>query len=1570
MDDGSPALEVGFAIDTGGSYQELLQLQELMGSAEAKMVAEAANIERATGSMVKLGGAAAEFQAFSSAATRELQAINREKANTDRAGERLIKQLEREAAALGQTRDQMRDAKVEAIALAAAEQGNADLADRLQFASRQRAIAAENAAQAEAQAAARAVAAKNAEVAAAERLAREHKMLADAVQASRAAQEADAVAAERLRASTDPLYAITQRLNAELAESTRLYHGGTIGAEEYAHQQAVLQGRLEDVGQQQRMLNQGLGGLGATGKLTGFHMQNLAFQFQDIGLGMFAAAQSGAPLRMVLTTMIQQGSQIYGIMGQAGVGFREVGAAAADMSKKLLLATVANPALMGIAGAAAVAAGAIALLNHAANDDADMKVYAKSLGLTAAEIRKLDNLTVTWGDTTKAVFQVAGEAIWDAIGPNVTDVKDAIGDFFSSAMDQGKAFGNFLIQVSVATFKTFRKNWSSLPEVLGDLFFSAVNAAIDAINLMLRKAIEGLNWLIAQANKILPDAWALPELTAPQIERAANQYAGAARKMADSWSEEFKAAERDYIGDFASVVSERARQNARDRIRAQAEEKGYLDPSSTRARLSAEERAYQNAVKAAREYAAAQQEEADKIGLSARALREYADAAAIAAAPTEALKQAIRDAAAVREAAYGRQSAVDFDKNVMQPLRDELALYGLIGPARDQAALALEKEAFIAQHMDDGIATATARWEEYYAAKSALIARDAAAEREVETIRRIREEMDRLIDAVERSGDAFARAFGQGGDAINESMRALIQYSETRKYWLGELAKDNIDEARYARENAAAQIAFYGDLSEAAQGFFREGTAGYQALQKAEQTFRAIQFALSVRAIAQDAIETGASLANSAARTAKHAVEAVVKAISSLPFPLNLAAGAATAAAIASLGVSIGGAFGGGGSQSEPSNTGTGTVFGDPTAQSASIKNAIDALREVDTVTSTYARQMSASLESIDSQIGGFASLVLRTGNIDANAGITEGFKKDLTGNLLEGLITGGGILSKIPIIGGIIGGIGNFIGSLFGSRTDVTGSGLYGGPQTLGSILSGGFDASYYSDITKTKKFFGIVTGRSHSTQYSAANPDLENQFTLILSNFADAIEAAAGPLGVATDDVEARLNGFVVNIGKIDLKGLTGAEIEDKLTAVFGAAADNMANAAFPGIRQFQQAGEGMFETLVRVASTIEAVGNTLDLLGQGVGNLGIEATLALADQFDSVSGLVDAADAYFQAYYTKEEQAAAKAAQMAKVFEGLGLAMPGSIAAFRQLVEAQDLTTAAGQATYATLLKLAPAFADVQEALTGGKSAADIASERQSLQRQLLELQGDTAAIRELDLAKLDESNRALQQQIWAIQDAKDAAAAADELRQAWQSVGDSILDEVNRIRGLANGGTSTDFATLQGQFNAATASARSGDQDAAKSLPGLSQALLSAAALVATSRQELDRVQAATAASLEATYAAITGFAGGTAAASIAAAGTPSGDRISSQPVQVSIDDLLNAAATNQVATAPASASGDMASEIRALREEVAQLRSENNAGHATTAANTGSMKRTLDNVTQQSGGDAISIEIAA
>lgn len=188
---------------------------------------------------------------------------------------------------------------------------------------------------------------------------------------------------------------------------------------------------------------------------------------------------------------------------------------------------------------------------------------------------------------------------------------------------------------------------------------------------------------------------------------------------------------------------------------------------------------------------------------------------------------------------------------------------------------------------------------------------------------------------------------------------------------------------------------------------------------------------------------------------------------------------------------------------------------------------------------------------------------------------------------------------------------------------------------------------------------------------------------------------------------------------------------------------------------------------------------------------------------------------------------------------------------------------------------------------------KNALDgLAGTRVDLQSQLLQLQGDPAGaatlIRERDLARLTDGmsaadaariaaaydyNTALRDQIAALQDgqsaakaladqqaqaAQEAARAAQEITQAWQSVTDGIFGEVQRIRDLMNGGNSpASLAQAQARFGIASAQARAGNQDAARQLPALSQALLAMAEAQAGSFLDVQRLRGQVAGSLQRT-----------------------------------------------------------------------------------------------------------------
>lgn len=269
------------------------------------------------------------------------------------------------------------------------------------------------------------------------------------------------------------------------------------------------------------------------------------------------------------------------------------------------------------------------------------------------------------------------------------------------------------------------------------------------------------------------------------------------------------------------------------------------------------------------------------------------------------------------------------------------------------------------------------------------------------------------------------------------------------------------------------------------------------------------------------------------------------------------------------------------------------------------------------------------------------------------------------------------------------------------------------------------------------------------------------------------------------------------------------------------------------------------------------LQAQGNTAALRERELAALD-PANRAILAQIFALEDQTAAANAAAQA----QEKAAAKAKAIADERAGLQqriYQLEGNTAALRKLELATlDPSNRALQRRIYTL----------EDEAEAAQKAAAIAQERLGLEKTLLGLQGNTAALRALELAALDPANRALQEQIYALQDqqsaAEAAAQAAEQLADSWKSLTDSMLDEVARIRGEMRGDGAGAYSYAQGAFATATAQARAGSQSAAGMLPQLSQTLLSLAANNAVSLIDLRRIQGQVAASLETTA----GMLGGT------------------------------------------------------------------------------------------------------
>lgn len=285
-------------------------------------------------------------------------------------------------------------------------------------------------------------------------------------------------------------------------------------------------------------LSSGVEGAGKASGLAAHHVQNLAFQINDMVAGLASGQKP-------LTVFMQQGAQIGQIAAQAGTGI-------VGMTASLI---AANPIILGVAAAGGVLATAFAVVTDEINKTSAVTVTWQDVALGAMDAVK----SYATGELTKA-FEEIGISAEDAWGKTMSAAKTAL-DFLIG-------YGTIAHRMVIASFQT-------LPGALGDIFYSGVNLAIAAINKLIEKSVQAVNFFSRQANKILPDGMQVGELDAMQIAGPGNPYAGGmARAMAaggkvltDTWS-------RSFTSEIADAFNPFAQARARERLTGEAGKAG------------------------------------------------------------------------------------------------------------------------------------------------------------------------------------------------------------------------------------------------------------------------------------------------------------------------------------------------------------------------------------------------------------------------------------------------------------------------------------------------------------------------------------------------------------------------------------------------------------------------------------------------------------------------------------------------------------------------------------------------------------------------------------------------------------------------------------------------------------------------------------------------------------------------------------------------------------------------------------------------------------------------------------
>lgn len=263
-------------------------------------------------------------------------------------------------------------------------------------------------------------------------------------------------------------------------------------------------------------------------------------------------------------------------------------------------------------------------------------------------------------------------------------------------------------------------------------------------------------------------------------------------------------------------------------------------------------------------------------------------------------------------------------------------------------------------------------------------------------------------------------------------------------------------------------------------------------------------------------------------------------------------------------------------------------------------------------------------------------------------------------------------------------------VASIFGGRgkKETTDVGI------AGALGANGVNVAQYTDW---KQDGGWFHGDRGGRNLSGLSTEMYSMLSNATTGITQSTRAYAAALGLSADAV----NGYTQSID-VSLKDLSAEEQQAAISAALTGFADGMAS-VYDGVAALALEGEGASTTLARLSVTLTTTNAWLSMLRQRVFQLGLaggDAASKLADAMGGLENLGAAVQEYYDLYYSESEKAAYSTEQMTTALAAVGVAMPATKDAFRAVADSLDLNTASGRAAYATLLTIAPEFANVAD------------------------------------------------------------------------------------------------------------------------------------------------------------------------------------------------------------------------------------------------------------------------------
>lgn len=328
-------------------------------------------------------------------------------------------------------------------------------------------------------------------------------------------------------------------------------------------------------------------------------------------------------------------------------------------------------------------------------------------------------------------------------------------------------------------------------------------------------------------------------------------------------------------------------------------------------------------------------------------------------------------------------------------------------------------------------------------------------------------------------------------------------------------------------------------------------------------------------------------------------------------------------------------------------------------------------------------------------------------------------FAVDQIGRLLAGNKSTGTFVDSVPVIGG-------FAGALFGrgplKQRATTLSGMLGtegfesGALRTDFRAKGGLFRSNKNDFASVDAVTGEISTDNRrlndfAASLSQAARDIIGLFNETASGVSLSLREIAGNLELGT----AGLDAFSREIRLVSENGefLTDAQIAEEIAAI----SDELSRSLMPGLDAFSRRGESAFQTISRLNTEFNVLGNSALILGHSVAEtramisaLSIDQRTSFIDAAGGMDALAQKAQFFAENFLDDAERLQPAIEMLDEQMRALGLSSEITKEQFRDLVQSYGQLGGISDELLHSLLNIAPLFARVKDGLAALNPALD--------------------------------------------------------------------------------------------------------------------------------------------------------------------------------------------------------------------------------------------------------------------